>query len=111
VGKAPDPLDALDARAPRCPQCGFVVFSRLNPCCERCGTRLPESMVPSAEHRAAYQRQLQLDAARLVRAREVTSGPPADPDAVRAGLEAFEQARDIVETTADLIRIAGEVLR
>jgi len=30
---------------PRCPQCGFTVFTRRYPDCERCGVPLPAGMV------------------------------------------------------------------
>lgn len=106
---APDPLNSLDACAPRCPKCGLVVFTRLNACCEQCGGRLPASMVLSDEQRAAYQQQLQQDAARLVRAREATFGPPADAGAVIKGLLAGQVTADIAQTTAALIEVAGEL--
>jgi len=41
--------------APSCPKCGFRVFNRRYPKCERCGAALPESIVYSAEELAALR--------------------------------------------------------
>jgi hypothetical protein len=98
-----DPLDRLDARVPRCPHCGFVVFTRLNPCCDKCGMPLPAAMVCDAQEREAYVRQLRIDAARLVRAREATFGLPSNSDATQLG-------ENIAGATETLIVIAGELL-
>ena len=39
--------------APRCPECGFQVFTRRYPKCESCGATLPETIVYTAVERHA----------------------------------------------------------
>jgi len=43
--------------APHCPRCGFTVFNRRYPKCEKCGEPLPDDLVLSKEQVASLQAQ------------------------------------------------------
>ena len=56
------------ARNPTCPNCGFAVFNRRYPKCERCGVQLPAGLVYSREERMALEeRERQEELARRVK--------------------------------------------
>lgn len=62
---------------PTCPECGFTVFNRRYPKCERCGVALPAGLAYTKEEVAAKQvREKAEDEAR--REQERRASRPAD---------------------------------
>lgn len=55
---------------PRCPHCGFTVFTRLYPACEGCGRKLPVGLAFSDQERQREIERLRSDAERLMKSRD-----------------------------------------
>jgi hypothetical protein len=54
----PMPINAMNgAPSLKCPSCGFAVFNRRYPKCERCGALLPSGMAYSSEEVAALRKR------------------------------------------------------
>lgn len=66
---------------PKCPSCGFTVFNRRYPNCERCKQLLPRDVVYSSEEVAALQAsEKTAELARRAQGRAASSSEDADAD-------------------------------
>lgn len=74
-------MNCMNAPAnPKCPDCGFAVFNRRCPKCERCGAQLPSGIVYSTEERLALQEKEYLEdvARRAEEGRRSSNGAASD---------------------------------
>lgn len=94
-----------------CPACGFRVFNRRYPRCERCGSELPASLLYSDEERRAIlegeQERLSLELTRLRQAsrRQRTSG--ASRSSVPAPTTTWDSGAGATTSTSDSFASGG----